>query len=83
MREYVVWRTLDGDVDWFVVEGGQYRRLTPDGARLLKSAAFPGLWLDSAALLAGDLARVLAVLAEGLASPDHAEFARRLEAAAR
>jgi hypothetical protein len=41
---------------------------------------FPGLWLQAAALWDGDLAAMLAVLHEGLASPEHATFRARLRA---
>jgi Uma2 family endonuclease len=78
VREYVVWRVLDGELDWFVLRGGVYERLLPDEAGLLKSEAFPGLWLDVAALLRGDMATVLARLQEGLNGEDHATFVRRL-----
>ena len=44
----------------------------------LRSRAFPGLWLDPAALLAGDIAAVLATLERGLASPEHAAFVAEL-----
>src|SRR5207248_2634562 len=49
VREYIVWRVLDKEIDWFVLRGTQFERLTLDGL-LLKSEAFPGLWLDPAAL---------------------------------
>ena len=78
IREYVVWRVLDGELDWFVLRGGVYERLLPDEAGLLKSEAFPGLWLDVEALLRGDMATVLARLQEGLNGEDHATFVRRL-----
>jgi Uma2 family endonuclease len=78
VREYVVWRTLDEAIDWYVLEGGEYRRLDPDPSGLLKSRVFPGLWLDAAALLRGDLARVLAALGEGIASAEHVGFVKRL-----
>ncbi|GIK55042.1 MAG: hypothetical protein BroJett015_07050 [Chloroflexota bacterium] len=35
---------------------------------------FPGLWLDVAALLQGNLTAVLATLQTGLQSPEHATF---------
>ncbi len=81
VREYVVWRTQDQALDWFVLRGGRYDRLTPGADGLLRSAAFPGLWLDPQALLSGDLAGVLAVLQRGLASSEHAAFALRLRRA--
>ena len=77
MREYLVWRVLDRAIDWFVPRGGQFVPLAPAGG-LLKSEVFPGLWLDPEALVAGDMTRVLAVLQQGLNSPEHAAFVTRL-----
>lgn len=81
VREYIVWRTYDAEIDWFVLRGGKYERLEADAAGILKSAVFPGLWLDAAALLRRDLRRVLEVLDAGLKSPEHAELVARLAAA--
>jgi len=78
VREYIVWRVLDQEVDWFVLRSGQYERLPLDAEGLYRSEVFPGLWLDPAALLRGDLATALAVVQHGLASPEHAAFATRL-----
>jgi Uma2 family endonuclease len=77
--EYIVWRVLEGAVDWFVLREGEYVRLSPDADGLLRSQVFPGLWLDPAALVRHDLATVLAVLDQGLASPEHAAFVMRLQ----
>ena len=79
VREYLVWRVGDKAIDWFVLKDGAYERLPMDGAGVDRSLVFPGLWLDSRALVAGDLARVLAVLAEGLASAEHAAFKTSLQ----
>jgi Uma2 family endonuclease len=68
VREYVVWRVLDGAIDWFVLREGRYERLEPDERGVVRSEFFPGLWLDTAALLRGDLASVFQVLDEGLAT---------------
>lgn len=78
VREYIVWRVLDREIDWFVLADGEYRPLAPDAQGIRKSEAFPGLWLDEAALLAGDMAAVLAVLRQGLDSLEHAAFVARL-----
>jgi Uma2 family endonuclease len=80
VQEYFVWRVLDGELDWFVLRDGTYRRLEPDAAGILRSAVFPGLWLAAPALLGRDLAAVLATLQTGLASPEHAAFVERLRA---
>ncbi|MEE8524998.1 MAG: Uma2 family endonuclease [Thermoanaerobaculia bacterium] len=78
VREYVVWRMLDRKIDWFVLREGKYEPLPLDDAEILKSAVFPGLWLDPAAMIRGDLATVLDTLQGGLDSPEHAAFVERL-----
>jgi Uma2 family endonuclease len=78
VHEYMVWRVLDQEIDWFVLRAGQYERLLLDTEGLYRSEVFPGLWLDPTALLRGDLATVLAVVQRGLASPEHAAFVKRL-----
>jgi Uma2 family endonuclease len=81
VHEYVVWRVLDRALDWFVLHNGQYERLGPDAAGLLRSETFPGLWLDVPALLRGDVAGVLAAVQRGLTSLEHNAFAVRLSRA--
>jgi Uma2 family endonuclease len=78
VREYLVWRVLEQEIDWFVLRDGQYERLSLDAQGLVRSEVFPGLWLDPAALLRGDLATVLAVVQQGLASHEHDAFVTRL-----
>ncbi|HEY5312410.1 MAG TPA: Uma2 family endonuclease [Pirellulales bacterium] len=77
VREYLVWRVLEGQLDWFVLDAGDFVPLAPEAAGISRSRVFPGLWLDRAALLRGDMSAVLAVLQQGLASPEHAAFAGR------
>jgi Uma2 family endonuclease len=79
VREYIVWRVLDRAFDWFVLRNDRFERLSLDSAGHCHSEVFPGLWLDPAALVRGDMARVIAVLQEGLASPAHADFAKHLD----
>ncbi|MFN0076979.1 MAG: Uma2 family endonuclease [Prosthecobacter sp.] len=62
VAEYLVWRTADQEIDWFVLEDGQYVKMKPDRHGKLRSRVFPGLVLDLAAALACDKARVLASL---------------------
>lgn len=80
--EYVVWLVLDDAVDWFVLEDGEYGRLAPDAAGVVESPRFPGLRLAVRALLAGEVAAVLAELQRGLESPAHAAFSAELAALA-
>ena len=79
VREYIVWRVLDQALDWFVLREGQYQRLSAGEDGILRSEVFPGLWLDASALIRSDLAGVLRVLQQGIASPEHAAFAARLQ----
>ena len=78
VREYIVWRVLEQAIDWFVLRAGQYERLPVDAHGRLQSEVFPGLWLDPAALVRGELATVLAIVQQGLGSPEHATFVARL-----
>ena len=78
--EYLVHRVDDGEVDWFVLTRGAYVRTSADAGGLLRSQAFPGLWLDVGALLRGDLEALHRVVARRLADPAHAAFLARLRA---
>ena len=79
VREYVVWRVYDGALDWFVLKDGNYMPLAPDTTGgVIRSEVFPGLRLAVDALLVGDVARVLAVLLEGIGTAEHVEFVERL-----
>lgn len=80
VREYVVWRVLDQQLDWFVLREGEYQRLSLDDAGRYRSEVFAGLWLDPEALIRGDLGTVLGVLRQSLESPEHADFVARLSA---
>lgn len=77
VREYVVWRVQDKQIDWFILRSGEFERLIPDETGILRSETFPGLRLDAAALIRGAMARVLAVVQQGLASAEHAAFLRQ------
>ena len=78
VREYVVWRVEERAIDWFVLRSGEYAMQRPDADGLYRSEVFPGLWLDSAALLRGDLAGVLRTVRKGLETPEHAAFVESL-----
>ena len=71
VREYLVWRVLEQAIDWFVLRAGQYERLPVEANGWLRSTVFPGLWLDPAALVRSELATVLAIVQQGLGSPEH------------
>jgi Uma2 family endonuclease len=62
MREYVVWRVVDGAIDWFRLQADEYVPIAPDAGDPIPSEDFPGLRLNVAKMLAGDVAGVLAAL---------------------
>ena len=66
VREYLVWITDENRIIWWQLREGDYHELALNGDGLLKSGVFPGLWLAAAALLSGDMIRVLATLRRGL-----------------
>ena len=80
IREYLALAVRTREVFWFALEDGEYRELRCPKDGVVRSRVFPGLWLDTRALLANDLPRVLATLAQGIASGEHAAFVRVLRA---
>lgn len=78
VREYLVWRVGDQAIDWFVLRGDRYQELAADVHGIVRSEVFPGLWFDPAALVSGNGTRVLEVLQQGLAAPEHVAFVQQL-----
>jgi len=79
VQEYLVAQAYELRVDWFVLREGVYVALQPDDKGILRSEVFPGLWLPQEAVWQGNLRKMLAVLQEGLASTEHADFVKTLE----
>ena len=78
VAEYLLWRVDEARFDWLHLVDEEYVAAEADAAGILRSRHFPGLQVSLPALLAGDSARVLASLQEGLATPAHADYARLL-----
>jgi Uma2 family endonuclease len=74
VREYFAWLTTEERLFWWELREGEYQEITPSADGLLRSGVFPGLWLDVAALLRGDMKGVLASLRRGGESPEHGKF---------
>ena len=83
VKEYIVWRVTDGEIDWFVLRSNGFVRLPVGEDKIMRSEVFPGLWLDVPAMVRSDLATVLEVLQRGLASADHTDFVNKLAKASR
>jgi len=78
VQEYLIWRVYDRQFDWFRLNAGEYIKLEPNTDGVIFSGVFPGLWLDRVALLTGNLAKVLEVLQQGLASQEHQDWVQQL-----
>ena len=78
VREYVVLVLRELRIEWLVLKDGRFQPQDPGADDIFRSAIFPGLWLDQAATLRGDLAQVLETLQRGLDSPEHTAFVKRL-----
>jgi Uma2 family endonuclease len=78
VRDYVVVAIDPNEVFWHVQRGGQFVRIPPVEGGIYRSEAFPGLWLDPAALFRRDLIALSAAIERGLASPEHAAFVDEL-----
>lgn len=77
--EYIVWRVEDSAVDHFLLTDRGFELQSPVEGRL-QAKLFPGLWIDVAALLKGDLPALLSAVDRGVATPEHADFVSRLRA---
>jgi hypothetical protein len=72
---------LDHQFDWYVNHEGRFEPMPSAADGILRSTIFPGLWIDPAALVRGDLTAAFAALQQGLNSLEHAAFVERLEQA--
>jgi Uma2 family endonuclease len=75
--EYLVVCVEEQEVHWFHFPSR--RSIRPDRQGISRSRVFPGLWLDTAALLRLDSKHLREVLEQGLTSRAHAAFVRRLQ----
>lgn len=81
VQEYLVWRVLDKQIDWFYLKERQYVELLPDEDGITRSIVFPGLWLDRSALINGNMKQVSVILKLGIESNGHTDFVAKLGSA--
>lgn len=74
--EYLVWCVRERQLRWFDLRADQ--ELQPDADGVYRIRSFPGLWIHGEALFTQDYQRSMAVLNQGLATPEHAAFVKRL-----
>ena len=78
VQEYLVLLAQEERAVWHVLVEGEYHVMEPDEQGILRSHVFPGLWLHHEHFWTGDLPKLMAVLDQGLASQEHADFAAEL-----
>jgi Uma2 family endonuclease len=79
--EYLVFCIREARLRSFDLPNDAELPVDPDG--VYRSRTFPGLWIDVGAALRWDLPRLIDVVNQGLATPEHRAFAADLEAQVR
>lgn len=80
VQEYVVVVLRQRAIRWFVRQEGVYEPMAAEADGVYKSRLFPGLWLHAESLLHLDGGQLMAVLQQGLATPEHAALVQELQA---
>ncbi len=78
VQEYLVILTHEQQIQWFALHGGVYEPLPADENGIWRSEVFPGLWFKPDCLFNEDLAGLLAVVQQGLQSPEHRAFVEKI-----
>lgn len=76
--EYVIALLEEQRIERRSLDAGNYRLIPADDSGVLRSAAFPGLWLDERALWARDGGWLLEVLEAGIQSEECRNFLHRV-----
>jgi Uma2 family endonuclease len=76
VREYLVVSVEERKVFWFDLPVDKSIEIDADG--VIRLQAFPGLWIDEAALFARDFSRLIATLDRGLGAEEHSAFVTKL-----
>lgn len=75
--EYIVLDVGGNRVHWFDLRDDNPLALPADG--ILRSIAFPGLWIDTEALIKRNVPALIKCMNQGLQSSEHEAFVKRLE----
>lgn len=79
VQEYLVFQANERKISWFTLQNGRYEPMAPGADGIWRSQVFPGLWLHADAFWANEMATVMGVLQQGLASAEHQAFLRQLQ----
>jgi Uma2 family endonuclease len=78
VQEYMVLSVEKLEFFWFDFKAAVL--IAPDKKGIARSRAFPGLWINVPALLAGKRKELMATMSRGLKSAEHAAFVKKLGA---
>jgi hypothetical protein len=81
--EYVIYLVREQTFRFLHLDRRRYREGELDVSGVWKSSVFPGLWLDTRAVVGLDARGMLKTLEMGLASAEHAAFVKKLAAGGR
>lgn len=79
VQEYIILLTHERETVWYRLEEGAYETVAPDADGITRSRMYPGLHFHSDLFWADDLPGLLAALATGLKTDEHAAFAASLQ----
>jgi len=79
VQEYIILLTHERETLWYRLNEGLYETVAPDEDGITRSRTFPGLHFDSNLFWADDLPGLLAALATGLKTDEHAAFAASIQ----
>jgi Uma2 family endonuclease len=78
VREYIVWRVYDREIDWFYLQNGEYVKLEMNNLGIIESRIFPSLVLTVNQLINGNLAEVLALQQKQFKTKKHKNYCQEL-----
>ncbi len=78
VREYLVYVVRTHEARWFINRSGTFEEIAAGDDGVIRSEVFPGLWLNLHALSRLDSTALRKTLEEGLASPEHQAFVKKL-----
>jgi Uma2 family endonuclease len=76
--EYLVVSLTDQKIFWFDLRKDVELAAGKDG--IIRVRSFPGLWIDTKALLSGNVNHAIQILKQGIDGPEHQNFVKRLAA---
>ncbi len=78
VREYLVLLAYERETRFFRLVDGEFAAVQPDDDGVARSQVLPGFWFRSDWFWEGKMSELLQLVQQGIASPEHQEFAAKL-----